>query len=279
MFYLQKMEMGLRAVSIGDFGNYGADSLAGGYLRNNEETQGYEELQHQTNVAAFKVFAKDKILRDREGKIPHPREGGIVENVKILIEANKECKLRLTKVAHAGEGKLQRRQNEDVRERTRGKWCEFLKQIWGGMYFKITERIQELWTYINQDGELQLRTSCDILRMDMGDKLGLLKVEQQNTLQGMGNVVSAVDTRLIQNGHRNTQQEEALRQLCTSLTDLNRELEKNIGDTKQINNNYIAMEKRMEEKDKNSKVELGKVSTQWPNNAKQDLGKVLGIRQ
>ena len=44
-------------------------------------------------------------------------------------------------------------------------------------------------------------------------------------------------------------------QLCTSLTDLNGKLEKIIGDTKQSNNNYIAMEKRMEEKAKNWKVE------------------------
>ena len=42
----------------------------GQYLQNNEETQGYEELRYQTDVAAFKVFAKDQILRDRKGKIP-----------------------------------------------------------------------------------------------------------------------------------------------------------------------------------------------------------------
>ena len=148
------------------------------------------------------------------------------------------------------------RQNEDERARARGRWFEFMKQTWKAIHFKIDERIQELGTYINQDGELQLRTSCEIFRVDMGDQLGLLKVEQQNTSQGMGNVVSAVDTRLIQNDHRNTQQEELLRKLCTSLTDLNGKVEKNIGDTKQINNNYISMGKRMGEKDKNWKVEL-----------------------
>ena len=76
--------------------------------------------------------------------------------------------------------------------------------------------------------------------------------------QGMKNVVIAVDTRLIQNDRRNTRQEELVKQLCTSLTDVDGKLEKNSGDTKQIKNNYISMGKRMEEKDKNRNVELVK---------------------
>ena len=62
--------MGLRVISIGDFGNYVGDSEAVKYLQNNEETQGYEELQNQTDVAAFKVPAKDQLLRDIKGAIP-----------------------------------------------------------------------------------------------------------------------------------------------------------------------------------------------------------------
>ena len=60
-------------------------------------------------------------------------------------------------------------------------------------------------------------------------------------VQGMSNVVSDVDTRLIQNDRRNTQQEELLKQLCASLTNLNGKLAKNIEATTQINNNYIVM--------------------------------------
>ena len=108
-----------------------------------------------------------------------------------------------------------------TRDRARGKWFESLRQIWGWTYFKITERIQELGAYINRDVELQLRDSCEIFRTDVGNPLGLLKVAQQNMAQGMGDVVSAVDTRLIQNDHRNTQQGDLLKQICTSLTDLN----------------------------------------------------------
>ena len=49
-----------------------------------------------------------------------------------------------------------------------------------------------------------------------------------------------------------------LKQLCASLTHLDGKLEKNIEDTNQIQNNYIVMEKRMGEKDKNLKVGLVK---------------------
>ena len=88
----------------------------------------------------------------------------------------------------------------------------------------------------------------------------------------MGNVVSAVDTRLIQNDHRNIQQEELLLQLCASLTNLNGKLEKNIEDTKQINNNYIAMGKRMTEKDKNLDVELVKNIDSLAKQCEERLG-------
>ena len=41
-------------------GKYGADIEVAQYLQNNEETQGYEELRNQTDVAVFKVSPKTK---------------------------------------------------------------------------------------------------------------------------------------------------------------------------------------------------------------------------
>ena len=70
MFYSQGMKWVFTRSRLGGFGNYGADSEAGKYLQNNEETQGYEELQNQTDVAVFKVFAKDRLLRDKQSKFP-----------------------------------------------------------------------------------------------------------------------------------------------------------------------------------------------------------------
>ena len=52
----------------GEVGNYGADSGVEQFLQNNEETQGYEELQNQADMDVYEIFAKEQILRDREGK-------------------------------------------------------------------------------------------------------------------------------------------------------------------------------------------------------------------
>ena len=53
-----------------DVGNSGADSEVEQFLQNNEETQGYEELQNQTDMEAYNIFAKEQNLRDREGGGP-----------------------------------------------------------------------------------------------------------------------------------------------------------------------------------------------------------------
>ena len=71
------------------------------------------------------------------------------------------------------------------------------------------------------------------------------------------------------------QQEELLQQLCTSLTNLNGKLETNVGDTIQIKNNYIVVEKRMEGKDKNSKVELVKSIDAVAKQCEERLGEVF----
>ena len=76
--------------------------------------------------------------------------------------------------------------------------------------------------------------------------------------QGIENVVSAVDTCLVQNNGGNDQQERALEQICTSLASLNSAVEQNINDTQQININYTLLEKRREEKDEKLKLEFGK---------------------
>ena len=61
--------------SLGDLdleevGNYGTDSEVEQFLQNNEGTQGYEELQSPTDVEAFRIFAKEQILRERKGNKP-----------------------------------------------------------------------------------------------------------------------------------------------------------------------------------------------------------------
>ena len=59
--------------------NYGADSEVGQFLQNNEDTQGYENLQTATDVGVYKVFAKEQIARDRNGK-KHEFSGNLTIN-------------------------------------------------------------------------------------------------------------------------------------------------------------------------------------------------------
>ena len=85
------MEMGLRVMPIGDFGNYGADIEAVQYLQSNEETHGYEEMQNQSDVAVFKVCAEDRILRDRKVVFREPLNNS---KAKCRVIANRATVLR-----------------------------------------------------------------------------------------------------------------------------------------------------------------------------------------
>ena len=125
------------------------------------------------------------------------------------------------------------------------------------VHFKITERLQDLGTYIHQDVELRLRDSCDSPRLDMGDQLGGLKDVQKITAQVIGNLPIALDTRLVQNEQRNHAQEGLLGKLCATLGNLNTKLDNNIQETQQMNRKYIAAKQRMEEMSQEVKVEVG----------------------
>ena len=52
----------------GEIENFGTDSEAEQFLQNNEETQGYEDLQTTTDVDVFKIPEKEQIVRGRNGR-------------------------------------------------------------------------------------------------------------------------------------------------------------------------------------------------------------------
>ena len=52
----------------GEIENFGTGSEIEQFLQNNEETQGYEDLQTPTDVEVFKIFANGQIVRGRNGK-------------------------------------------------------------------------------------------------------------------------------------------------------------------------------------------------------------------
>ena len=68
MSILQLMGMNLQVILIGgEIENFGTDIEVEQFLQNNAETQGYEDLQNQTDVDVFKIFAKEQIVRGRNG--------------------------------------------------------------------------------------------------------------------------------------------------------------------------------------------------------------------
>ena len=52
----------------GEIEDFGTDSEVGQFLQNNEATQGFEDLQTTAEVDVFRIFAKEQIARDRNGK-------------------------------------------------------------------------------------------------------------------------------------------------------------------------------------------------------------------
>ena len=126
------------------------------------------------------------------------------------------------------------------------------------MYYKITDGIQDLGTYIHQDVELTSGNSCEMFRADLGNQMGRIKDVQQQMAQCMGNIFSAVDTRLVQNDQRNNAQEVLLGELCATLKNLTVKLEQNTQENHQLNQKFNAIQQRMEGMSKEVKVEVGK---------------------
>ena len=56
----------------GELGNYGTDSEVGRYLENHDGTCDYEDMNNQTDIAAYKVFAEDNIVRKSKEAIFEP---------------------------------------------------------------------------------------------------------------------------------------------------------------------------------------------------------------
>ena len=52
----------------GEIENFGTDSDVEQFLQNNEETQGYEDLQTPKDVDVFKISAKERIALDTNAK-------------------------------------------------------------------------------------------------------------------------------------------------------------------------------------------------------------------
>ena len=115
----------------------------------------------------------------------------------------------------------------------------------GAIRCRITERMHELSDYIDHDVEPKLGVTCGIFRVDVGNQFARLNERHQNLEQGVENVANAVDSRLVENNHRNNAQERTLGKITTTLLGLIAKMEQNIKDTRQTHENNTKMEKRM----------------------------------
>ena len=99
-----------------DFGNYGADSEVGKYLRSNEETQGYEELQSRADVAVFKVLPKIKYCAIAKVKFREPLNNSKAKCRAVENRATVLRKRRLTSNRKAGESERAKKSNRVYRK-------------------------------------------------------------------------------------------------------------------------------------------------------------------
>ena len=95
-----------------------------------------------------------------------------------------------------------------------------------------------------------------MFKLYVGNQLAWLNDRRQNIAQGVENVVSAVDTRSVEDNERNNAQERTLEQITATLAGLNGKVERNIKDTNRIHENHTQMGGRMEENGKKLNMEL-----------------------
>ena len=86
-----------------------------------------------------------------------------------------------------------------------------------------------------------------MFRTDLRNQSGRIKDVQQQMPQCMENIVSAVDTRLVQNCQRNYAKEGLLGECCATLTYLAVNLEQNTQDNHQMNQKINVIQQRMGE--------------------------------
>ena len=103
---------------------------------------------------------------------------------------------------------------------------------------RITEKMQEMRSLVNEDVQMKLDGMCEMYRVDIRGLMLNFQESRQFSARDMRDVASAVDSRLIENNGRNNQQENVLNLLSEAVQGLRGEL----GESR--NNNQQLHEKR-----------------------------------
>ena len=90
-----------------------------------------------------------------------------------------ECKRQMITLTEEGLMKLQQCGDQAEREKEGKKWQAFLKAVWETTHEQITERMQEMGTYIDQDVRSKLNGACEMFRVDVGSQLASSQGKKQ----------------------------------------------------------------------------------------------------
>ena len=108
------------------------------------------------------------------------------------------CKKQLITVAEEGVRKQNRCNNQAEQEKEGRKWQEFSKIVWDTIHGQITDRMQELNSYIDQDVNPSLRGVCDLFRVDVGNQFTRFNERRkQLSEQWIESVANAAEDRVV----------------------------------------------------------------------------------
>ena len=134
------------------------------------------------------------------------------------------CKNQMITLTEEGAKKLRQCENQAESERTGQKRQVFLNAAWGAIREQITERIQEMGTYIDQDVRGKMNGMCEMFRVDIGSVLTNFQEKQQELEQCIRDVANAMDGRLVESNRGNSNQESLLGELSDAVIGLIEEM-------------------------------------------------------
>ena len=93
------------------------------------------------------------------------------------------CKRQMITLTEDGLMKLQQCGDQAEREEAGKKWQCFIKAVCETTHEQITERMQEMETYIGQDVRSKLTRMCEMFRVDVRSQLSNFRERQQEIEQ------------------------------------------------------------------------------------------------
>ena len=126
------------------------------------------------------------------------------------------------------------------------KWNLFSDSIWGCLANQITAKVQELRPAFNEDVQRNLDGACDMYRVEIRGLMLSFQDPYQVSRNNMRDVVSAADSRLIEQWKKRSSR-NVLDLLNEEVLGLTGELGGSRNNNQQFREKQMRMEQRMEE--------------------------------